>query len=88
MVPSVRANAVSVSAESAVLVCAELFLPEPGGLRVFADAENGNTAEVPLSRHTVIDTDGIVAIRVVFTEKQAAIAEIVTVSRSGLSVAC
>ena len=58
----------------------ELFLPETGGLRVFADAENGGAAEVPLSRHTVIGTEGVAAIRVVFTEKQAVIAEIVTVS--------
>ena len=69
----------TLSIDTADLSKVELFLTEPDGLRVFADAENGSETAVIVLPHVLINTDGIRRVRIVFTEKQATIAEIVLV---------
>ena len=69
----------TMTIDTADLSNVELFLAEPDGLRIFADTENGGQTELSVTPHVLINTDGIHRVRIVFTEKQASIAEIVLV---------
>ena len=69
----------TLTIDTAGLSKVKLFLPEPDGLSVFADAETGSETAVIVLPHVLINTDGIRRVRIVFTEKQATIAEIVLV---------